>query len=58
MRSLIPKTVNVMALTATATKTTRREVCKVLGMIKPSVVAVSPNKPNIKYEVIGIIVVQ
>ena len=39
-------TVRVMALTATATKATRRDVIK---MVRPEVVAVSPNKPNIKY---------
>lgn len=38
-----------MALTATATKTTRKAIIKVLGMVRPAIVAVSPNKENIKY---------
>ena len=41
-----------MALTATATNSTRREVCSKLGMVKPLVVAQSPNKPNILYKVL------
>ena len=53
VRSLIPETVRIMALTATATKSTRRDVTKILGMVHPVVVAVSPNKPNIKYVVKG-----
>ena len=47
MRSLIPTRVNVMALTATATKTLRCEVCKLLGVRDPHVVTVSPDKSNI-----------
>ena len=35
VRSLIPSGVNVMALTATATSTTRRSIIKMLGMEKP-----------------------
>ena len=38
-----------MALTATATKTSRKEICRVLSMSKPCVVAQSPNKSNIMY---------
>ena len=49
VRSLIPEDVRCMALTATATKTSRNEICNVLGMHKPVVVSQSPNKPNIKY---------
>ena len=52
VRSLIPETVRIMALTATATKISRREICRTLGMTHPKVVSVSPNKPNIKYIVI------
>lgn len=40
-----------MALTATATKTTRKQVCRQLGMIKPIIIAQSPNRANIKYSV-------
>lgn len=49
VRSLVPETVRVMALTATATKSTRQAVVKVLKMVSPVIVSVSPNKPNIKY---------
>lgn len=50
MRSLIPEHVNVMALTATATKVTRRAVCQVLG-ITSAVIAQIPDRLNIKYSV-------
>ena len=40
-----------MALTATATVTTRTSICRILGMIEPSVVAVTPNRTNIYYSV-------
>ena len=52
VRSLIPESVRVMALTATATKSTRRAVIKQLKTIQPKIVSVSPNKPNIKYSVL------
>ena len=37
-----------MALTATASTATRKEIIKVLGMRKPHVIIRCPNKPNIK----------
>ena len=40
-----------MALTATATKETRKAICKTLGLSNPIVVAEAPDKPNIKYTV-------
>lgn len=49
IRSLIPPNVHLMALTATATKTSRKEIYSVLNMSKPCVVAQSPNKPNVMY---------
>ena len=49
VRSLIPENVPIMALTATATKGTRKAIVNALKMIRPAVVAASPNKPNIKY---------
>lgn len=52
MRSLIPSHVNLMALTARATKTTQQSVCRLLGMMRPKVISVSPNRPNIKYSVV------
>ena len=51
MRSLIPKDVNVMALTATATRSLRGAVCKTLGMDNPVVVTVSPDKTNMVFSV-------
>ena len=52
VRSLIPKTVHVMALTATATKETRKAVCRKLGMTDPVIVSQVPNRPNIRYTVV------
>lgn len=40
-----------MALTATATSSTRKYVCQKLGMLNPTIVSEPPNKPNIKYVV-------
>lgn len=51
MRSLLPDKVNVMALTATATRSSRSHICRVLSMEKPTVVAELPDRPNIEYEV-------
>ena len=47
VKSLISGLVNVMALTATATRTLRFDVCKILGVGDPHVVTVSPHKSNI-----------
>jgi len=38
-----------LALTATATKPTRKAVIKRLNMQKPVIISVTPNKPNIVY---------
>jgi len=43
--------VDVMALTATATRSLQREVVKSLGKIDPIVVTISPDKPNIIFTV-------
>ena len=51
IRSIIPSHVNVMALTATATVSTRLAVSKTLCMISPSVIYVPPTKKNIRYSV-------
>ncbi len=40
-----------MALTATATRTSRRTICHVLGMANTLVIVQSPNRPNITYAV-------
>ena len=47
LRSIIPKTVNIMALTATATITSRLSIETILGMRKPILIEVSPEKSNI-----------
>ena len=52
LRSLIPKNVHVMALTATATTKTRTSVCQILGMADAMVVCEVPNRPNIRYSVV------
>jgi len=41
-----------MAMTATATKPTRKDICKSLGLVKPVIIIKSPEKPNIIYKVI------
>ena len=48
-RSLVPDDVRMMALTVTAARTTRQQVCRRLGMVKPVLVTESPNRSNIKY---------
>ena len=47
VHSIIPESVKVMALTATATKTTRASIIKLLDMHTPTVVSVHPGKNNI-----------
>ena len=47
VRSIIPEYVNVMALTATTSVSTRKEIIKSLDMQNPVVVSVSPMKENI-----------
>ena len=51
--SILPQSVHVMALTATATKTLRKDVCDILDMKDSVLVSVSPDKDNIKYLVAG-----
>ena len=51
VRSIIPNSVKLMALTATATRSTRSSICQILGMSEPSIVAVTPNRSNICYSV-------
>jgi hypothetical protein len=48
---MIPERVCVMALTATATLSTRRFIIKSLSMQKPAVVYIPPVKSNIAYYV-------
>ena len=51
VRSILPQGINVMALTATATKAVRHSVSRTIGMRNPFVVAISPCKRNIMYSV-------
>ena len=51
VRSLIPQHVNILALTATATKEVRLKVSSTLGLVRPVVVALSPCKKNLMYSV-------
>ena len=49
MRSILRADVNVMALTATATKQLRTSICETLGMTNHVLVSVPPDKANIGY---------
>lgn len=51
LRSIVPSSVNIMALTATASRTTRTFIFRSLGMLEPAVVYVSPQKKNMVYSV-------
>ena len=51
VRSLIPRGVNLMALTATATRSTRRRIIQSLCMENCYIVFKNPLKSNIMYEV-------
>lgn len=51
MRSLIPTSVNILALTATATHETYHVVVKRLAMKDPKLIALSPFRDNISYQV-------
>ena len=51
LRGFFPSHLNYMALTATASATTRKSVIRLLGMHKPVIISRSPNKNNIFYDV-------
>lgn len=51
VRSLIPSSVCVMALTARATIALQHDIQQILGMKSPAVVALSPSKANIMFVV-------
>ena len=51
LRSLIPSHVNVITLTATATKATYDAICKRLSMVNPVLVGCPPHHSNIYYSV-------
>ena len=51
IRSILPESVHVMCLTATATTEVRKQVIAIVGLNNPKVFSVSPSKPNIVYTV-------
>ena len=51
IRSLLPSNINVMPLTATATKATLDCVVSRLGMQNPAVIGLEPDRPNITLRV-------
>ena len=51
IQSILPPQVNVMALTATASKSLREPVTKLIGLKNPLIIAMSPCKKNLKYAV-------
>ena len=51
LRGFFPPHVHIMALTATASSSTQKEVIKMLGMRKPHMIVRCPNKPNIIFTV-------
>lgn len=51
LRSIIPRTVKVLALTATAKKETFDYITKHLSMQDPIIIGLSPDRSNIKYSV-------
>ena len=52
IRSLSPKHVNVMALTATATVMLQKHVMETLCMINPTIIETSPEKGNLHFSVV------
>lgn len=51
IRSLVRKGLNFLALTATASRTTREKIFELLELDSPKVITESPNKENIRYSV-------
>ena len=51
LRSMVPRKIPVVALTATATASTRSAIVKSLGLNNPAIVIKSPRRENIKYVV-------
>ena len=51
LRSVIPRNVNILALTATATTETFHLTSKSLGMTNAQLVSLPPHRDNIRYEV-------
>ena len=51
VRSILSPSVHVMAMTATATTSTREDICSSLGMKSPVVVSVPPDRGNVTLHV-------
>lgn len=51
IRSLVPQSVPIMALTATVTKSLKSDVIRILGMQNPVTITASPSRSNIRYAV-------
>ena len=51
IRSIVPDTVHVMALTATASPSTRKSIIKILDMQRSSIIYLPPVTQNIVYGV-------
>ena len=51
IRSIVPEDVRFMAMIATASKELRMKVSFTIGLINPTVIAISPCKSNISYNV-------
>jgi len=49
LRSLFAESVNILALTATATTTLRQDVSKLIGLKNEIVISVTPCKDNIRF---------
>ena len=58
MGNLLHSSVNIMALTATASKKLRRDVSKIIGMRNELVVATLPSKTNITYTIVCFSVIE
>ena len=58
VQSLLPAHVNLLALTATSTRSLRMDVSRLLGMRNEPVISVSPCKANIMYAVAKFVSVQ
>ena len=54
IRSSLGCDVPCLAMTATATKKTRQEICENLGMFEPRLVLTDVNEPNIRYSVLKV----
>ena len=52
LRSLLPRHVHILAITATATASLRRSVIKILGMKDTVVITENVDKPNLVYSVL------